>query len=108
MASEFVYTVRSYMRKPWLLLVIIPALVLPALPQKSPASAAKRTAASAAGSDILLDILQTELARATTELAKAENPPYFISYAVHDSEEKMVAASSGAILTSLDVRRRSA
>src|SRR3954464_12418943 len=97
------------MRKLSLLVVIFLALVLPAAPQKSSQkTAAKPANASAPGSDVVMDVLQAELTRATTELAKADNPPYFISYAVHDSQERVIAASNGAIITSLDVHRRSA
>src|SRR5438270_3830359 len=97
------------MRKPSLLLISILLFVLPAIPQKS-SQKTKSTIGSAASTDgdVLMDVIQSELARATTELAKADNPPYFISYAVHDSQEKVIAASNGAILTSIDVHRRTA
>src|SRR5438270_47639 len=95
------------MRKPSLLLISILLFVLPAIPQKS-SQKTKSTIGSAASTDgdVLMDVIQSELARATTELSKADNPPYFISYAVHDSQEKVIAASNGAILTSVDVHRR--
>jgi predicted Zn-dependent protease len=50
--------------------------------------------------------MQAELSRATTELAKAEQPPYYLSYTVYDQEYIIVAGAYGSLLSNTAARRR--
>ncbi len=54
----------------------------------------------------LLTILKGELQRATTEMAKSDPAPYFISYSVYDQDGFAIVGSNGGILTSVPLRRR--
>jgi predicted Zn-dependent protease len=58
--------------------------------------------------DPLLDILQQELTRAKSGLAKASPAPYFISYSALDHKALVVIGSEGALYTSTQVHRRQA
>jgi len=61
---------------------------------------------SSSRSDLLLQILQRELQRATTSLAKSDPAPYFISYAVNDGDGSTIAAANGSIMLSSNSHRR--
>ncbi len=50
--------------------------------------------------------MKAELIRATTELAKAENPPYFLSYTVYDQDIVVLAGGYGSLLTNAEYKRR--
>ena len=57
-------------------------------------------------SDPVLKAMQTELARAVTELGKAEQPPYYLSYTVYDQDFVVLAGAYGSLLGSNNVHRR--
>jgi TldD protein len=59
-------------------------------------------------SDPILKVMQTELARATTNLAKSEPAPYYISYTVNDQDLVVLIGSYGSLLTNAGLRRRQA
>src|SRR5260370_2934019 len=62
----------------------------------------KKTAAStaaSAASDPVLKAMQSEIARATAELGKAEQPPYYLSYTVYDMDFVVLAGGYGSLLT---------
>jgi TldD protein len=63
---------------------------------------------SAPTTNIVLTTMQQELQRATTSLAKTDPAPYYVSYAVTDSDETAVAASNGSVIYSASVARRQA
>jgi TldD protein len=63
---------------------------------------------SAPAANIVLTTMQQELHRATTSLAKTDPAPYYMSYAVTDTEETAVAASNGSVIYSASVNRRQA
>jgi TldD protein len=71
-------------------------------PGNSTVSAAKPS------SDPILKVMQTELARATTNLAKSEPAPYYISYTVNDQDLVVLIGSYGSLLTNAGLRRRQA
>ncbi|MGC2707370.1 MAG: metallopeptidase TldD-related protein [Candidatus Acidiferrales bacterium] len=56
----------------------------------------------------MLTTMQRELQRATTSLAKTDPAPYYLSYAVTDSNGTVVVASNGAVIFSTSARRREA
>src|SRR5438552_17710421 len=86
------------------------AFIVPAAAQRSAVSrqSAQKSAAAATAksTDLLADVMDQELNRAATELAKSENPPYFTSYSVDDLDETVIIGSNGAILISNHPHRR--
>ncbi|HET7150582.1 MAG TPA: hypothetical protein VFI60_04165, partial [Candidatus Acidoferrum sp.] len=56
--------------------------------------------------DPVLKAMQTELSRAATELGKAEQPPYYLSYTVYDQDFVVIAGAYGSLLSSTTARRR--
>src|SRR6266700_6174917 len=67
---------------------------------------ASSTAAANTVSDPVLTAMRNELARATTELGKAEQPPYYLSYAVYDQDFDVLVGAYGSLLTSTAGQRR--
>jgi TldD protein len=65
-------------------------------------------ASSAALPDAVLKVMQGELQRATTSLAKSEPAPYFLSYTIYDQNSIVLAGAYGSLLTNTSVRRRQA
>jgi TldD protein len=80
------------------------------------ASAANETAASTAVdkpaaktvSDPVMKVMQTELARASTELGKTDSGPYFMSYTVYDQNLVVLVGAYGSLLTNASLQRRQA
>jgi TldD protein len=62
----------------------------------------------AAANDPVLKTMQAELSRATTELGKAEQPPYYLSYTVYDQNYVVLVGAFGSLLTDAAGHRRSA
>jgi TldD protein len=58
--------------------------------------------------NVVLTTMQQELQRATKSLAKTDPAPYYLSYAVTDTDETDVAASNGSVIYSASVDRRQA
>ena len=58
--------------------------------------------------NVVLATMQQELQRATKSLAKTDPAPYYLSYAVTDTDETAVAASNGSVIYSASVDRRQA
>jgi TldD protein len=58
--------------------------------------------------DILLKTMQAELARATSELAKSDPAPYFLSYTVSDQNIVVLVGAYGSLLTDGAAQRRQA
>jgi predicted Zn-dependent protease len=67
---------------------------------------ASTSAPAASTADPVLKAMQTELARATTELGKAEQPPYYLSYTVYDQEFVVLVGAYGSLLTNTSAQRR--
>ena len=63
---------------------------------------------AAATPDVVLKTMQTELARATTGLAKSDPAPYFLSYTVYDQSVVILVGAYGSLLTDTAVHRRQA
>src|SRR5580698_181913 len=70
--------------------------------------AASPTGSPAAATDSLLDTMQRELKRATTDLAKSDPPPYFLGYTVTDLDATAIIATNGSLIYSLNRRLRMA
>ena len=69
-------------------------------------AAGDKPAAVSAASDPVLKAMQTEIARATTELGKAEQPPYYLGYTVYDQEYVVLVGAYGSLLTNAAGQRR--
>ncbi len=67
-----------------------------------------RSIAAAPRADLLLETMQQELQRAMASLAKTDPVPYYLSYAVTDSDGAEIAAMNGGLVLSTRVRRRQA
>src|SRR3989442_2146266 len=67
---------------------------------------ASTTAAANTASDPVLTAMRNELARATAELGKAEQPPYYLSYTVYDQDFDVLVGAYGSLLTTTAGRRR--
>src|SRR5579875_405613 len=67
-----------------------------------------KSIAAAPDGDVLLTTMQSELQRAMASLAKTSPAPYYLSYAVTDSDTAAIAATNGGVILSTRVRRRQA
>src|SRR5947209_16169402 len=70
------------------------------------AKSAAKTAAASAVNDPVLKAMQNEIARATAELSKAEQPPYYLSYTVYDQDFVVLVGAYGSLLTDTVAQRR--
>jgi TldD protein len=61
---------------------------------------------SSAGSDVVMQTMQQELKRATAALAKSDPAPYYLSYAVTDTNAAVLYAENGGLLFSTSAQRR--
>ena len=52
--------------------------------------------------------MQTELTRATTDLAKSQPAPYYLSYTVNDQDVVVLIGAYGSLLTDAGLKRRQA
>src|SRR5437879_4473705 len=68
-----------------------------ATPTPSPASTA---------GDPVLKAMQNEITRATAELGKAEQPPYYLGYTVYDQDFVVLVGAYGSLLTDTVAQRR--
>jgi TldD protein len=59
-------------------------------------------------SDPELQIMQTELNRAKTDLSKTDPAPYYLSYTVYDQDQIVIAGAYGGLLSNSVAKRRSA
>jgi TldD protein len=69
-------------------------------------AAGDKSAPSPAASDPVLKAMQTEIARATAELGKSEQPPYYLSYTVYDQDYVVLVGAYGSLLTNAAGQRR--
>ena len=58
--------------------------------------------------DSVLKVMQAELARANSSLAKSDPAPYFLSYTVNDQHLTVLVGSYGSLLTNFSTDRREA
>ena len=66
---------------------------------------ATTAAAANAASDPVLKAMQNEIARATAELGKSEQPPYYLSYTVYDQDFVMLVGAYGSLLTNASAQK---
>lgn len=58
--------------------------------------------------DVVLKTMQGELARATTELGKTDQAPYYMSYTVYDQNYAVLVGAYGSLLQNASANRRQA
>ncbi|MDP9339746.1 MAG: metallopeptidase TldD-related protein [Acidobacteriota bacterium] len=58
--------------------------------------------------DPVLKVMQAELSRANTELAKTDQAPYYLSYTVYDQDYVVLVGAYGSLLTDAAAKRRQA
>ncbi len=56
--------------------------------------------------DLVLKAMQDEIKRATAELGKSEQPPYYLSYTVYDQDFVVLVGAYGSLLTDTVAQRR--
>jgi predicted Zn-dependent protease len=71
-------------------------------------SHATKTAPAKGPADPILTVMQSELARANTSLAKSDPAPYFLSYTVNDQSIVVLVGAYGSLLTDAALQRREA
>src|SRR5260370_7011161 len=71
-------------------------------------SAATKAASATSPADPILKVMQGELSRASTSLAKTELAPYFLSYTVNDQSIVVLVGAYGSLLTDAALQRREA
>jgi TldD protein len=71
-------------------------------------NSASTKGAPAKTGDPILKVMQAELSRASTSLAKADPAPYFVSYTVNDQDIVVLVGSYGSLLTDAALQRRQA
>src|SRR5258707_54870 len=59
-----------------------------------------------AASDPVLKAMQDEIKRATAELGRSEQPPYYLSYTVYDQDFVVLVGAYGSLLTDTVAQRR--
>jgi predicted Zn-dependent protease len=62
--------------------------------------------AASTTSDPVLKAMQSEIARATAELGKTEQPPYYVGYTVYDQDFVVLVGAYGSLLTNASAQRR--
>jgi len=92
----------------WALAALLAAMPLPSAAGNTSASSSSDKSASNAASDPILQVMQAELSRAKTELAKTDPAPYFISYTVYDQDLAVIVGAYGSLLTNAALVRRQA
>src|SRR5260370_6460872 len=63
-------------------------------------------AVAGAVNDPVLKAMQTEIARATAELGKTAQPPYYLGYTAYDMDFVVLVGAYGSLLTDSAVQRR--
>jgi TldD protein len=81
---------------------------VPILSAAPPENSASTKTQPVKASDPILKVMQGELSRATTSLAKADPAPYFLSYTVNDQDIVFIVGSYGSLLTDAALQRRQA
>src|SRR5260370_31278729 len=87
----------------WMLVALLAGL--PIVTAEENKSAATPTAASAVN-DPILKAMQSEIARATAELGKTEQPPYYLGYTAYDQDFVVLVGAYGGLLTTASAQRR--
>jgi TldD protein len=74
----------------------------------SAGAAAAAVDAKKVASDPVLRVMQAELSRASSELGKTDQGPYYLSYTVYDQDYVVLVGAYGSLLTDAAAKRRQA
>jgi len=92
--------------------VLVASLAFPAnrlAASDTPADDSDSAKSSAAPSpDLVMQVMQGELSRATSALAKSDPAPYYLSYTVYDQHVIVLVGSYGSLLNDTALHRRQA
>jgi TldD protein len=92
----------------WALAAQLATLPLASAANESSAAAGVDKPAAKTVGDPVMKVMQTELARASTELGKTDSGPYFMSYTVYDQNLVVLVGAYGSLLTNASLQRRQA
>jgi TldD protein len=92
----------------WALAAQLATLPLASAANESSAAAGVDKPAAKTVSDPVMKVMQTELARASTELGKTDSGPYYMSYTVYDQNLVVLVGAYGSLLTNASLQRRQA
>src|SRR6266436_8420754 len=102
------FSLREFLRVACCAVLALQLSFSPLAAAPGPKSTSTKTAPAAVTGDPILRVMQGELARATTSLAKTDPAPYFLSYTVNDQSIVVLVGSYGSLLTDAAVQRRQA
>ena len=83
-------------------------LALVPLGAAAPEPASTKAAPAKIAAEAVVKVMQGELARATSSLAKSDPAPYFLSYTVYDQSVVVLVGAYGSLLTDAALQRRQA
>jgi TldD protein len=92
----------------WALAGQLATLPLASAANEASSAAAVDKPAAKTVSDPVMKVMQTELARASTELGKTDSAPYYMSYTVYDQNLVVLVGAYGSLLTNASLQRRQA
>jgi TldD protein len=92
----------------WALAGQLTTLPLASAANEAASSAAVDKPASKTVTDPVMKVMQTELARASSELGKTDSAPYYMSYTVYDQNLVVLVGAYGSLLTNASLQRRQA
>ncbi len=92
----------------WALAAQLATLPLASAANESSAAAGVDKPAAKTVTDPVMKVMQTELARASTELGKTDSGPYYMSYTVYDQSLVVLVGAYGSLLTNASLQRRQA
>ncbi|HXJ05918.1 MAG TPA: metallopeptidase TldD-related protein [Candidatus Acidoferrum sp.] len=92
----------------WALAAQLAGLPLASAGGDTPSPAPAEKLAAKPVSDPVMKVMQTELARASSDLGKTDSPPYFMSYTVYDQNLIVLVGAYGSLLTDASLQRRQA
>ena len=92
----------------WLLAVQLVSLPVASAAGNTSSPEAAAKPAPKIVSDPVMKVMQAELARASTDLGKADSPPYYMSYTVYDQNLTVLVGAYGSLLTDASLDRRQA
>jgi TldD protein len=84
------------------------AAQLATVPLASAPATSAHSSAAKTPADPILKVMQGELSRAASDLAKSDPAPYFLSYTVNDQNIVVLVGAYGSLLTDAALQRRQA
>ena len=92
----------------WALAAQLATLPLASATGNDSSSAGADKPAAKAVSDPVMKVMQSELARASSDLGKTDSAPYYMSYTVYDQNLVVLVGAYGSLLTDASLQRRQA